>query len=553
LGQRQVAALLKLLKTERTLKGRFLLINVLSNSRPQAKAAFVSGGALAVLEAWLNECKATHPRLLQLVLTALAELPVTLRALQAEGCGIGKVVSGLKKHASEEVRRAAVTVIGQWKQLVDTTVAAAPPAPTVSAVPAEASAVSTAAQPHPPKADVGQLNLSSAPLLPNASSALKPAAKPATSSTSYPKPSAAAPSLLALDDDNMFSGRVAPARSKPPTPRLHSPASPAAAAAASPKPLIPKPVSPKPVSPMPESSPKEPKVSSSSTSPTARSEAPPPPKQHEPTASERDQASVSGAVPTAPAMQGSGETAAGAVAKIEVTAVVTTSERATPPPEPPVPPETLPTPSAVTAQVRTSSQGPEGASSASSVTVSQQPASNAAAALPAADVHPAPHILSEIITGEMLASKGKADEVMDDPFSTHASEMVAAESEPPPFVKVCTRTSGLPSELTEPHTWFFIPHSERRAFCAGNEMQVPRGQVQCRGPWDPCDTVYTRLQPAPQASCAPLRAGGSHNLLSLSSGSCRSLAVRHALHTRKYVSAFNRQPPFTQVLFESTG
>jgi hypothetical protein len=462
-----VAALLKLLKTERSLKGRFLLINVLCNSRPQAKAAFVNGGALAVLEAWLNECKATHPRLLQLVLTALAELPVTLRALQAEGCGIGKVVSGLKKHVSEEVRRAAVTVIGQWKQLVDTTVhltvTAAPPS-AVPAVPAEATvAVSTAAQPHPPNADVGQLNVSSAPSLPNAA-APKAAAKLVTSSTSNPKPSAPAPSLLSLDDDNMFSGQVAPARSKLPTPRLsvgdgvrkpvpprpdassHSPAPPAAAA-----------TSPRPVSPMLVSSPKEPKMASGSTSPTTRSEAPPPAKQ-EATVSARDQAAVSGAPTVVAAKQGSGETATKVVANIEVTPEVTPasavipahgSERTTPPPEPPVPPETLPTPPAVTAQVRTSSQAAE--ASSASVTEARQPASSrtasGAAALAAADVRPAPHILSEIITGELLASKGKADEMMDDPFRTHASEMVAAESEPPPFVKVRARTSALLSDL----------------------------------------------------------------------------------------------------------
>eukprot|EP00959_Pyramimonas_sp_CCMP1952_P314596 6585385-Pyramimonas_sp.AAC.1 len=51
----------------------------------------MSGGGLVTLEAWLVECKKSHPKLLSMILKALLRFPMTLKALQADNCNIGKV------------------------------------------------------------------------------------------------------------------------------------------------------------------------------------------------------------------------------------------------------------------------------------------------------------------------------------------------------------------------------------------------------------------------------------------------------------------------------
>jgi hypothetical protein len=395
-----VASLLKLLKTERTLKGRFLLLNVLSNSATAAKSVFVAGGALVALEAWLTECKATHPRLLQLVLTALAELPVTLRALQVEGCGIGKVVSGLKKHVSEDVRKAAATVIGQWKQLVDTTVHATAVAPPPS-VPSETTTVGPATQVSP-KVYVDLNTSSPTTLVPLPDAVMSKPAKPINPS-SQPKPSAATPSLMALDDDNMFSRNVASARSKLSTPRLivgdglRKPArhidtvevlpfSPTAATSSLPV------------------SPKEPKDTGSPLW-TARPEALPVKRE---VSLETEQVSVTSA-------------ATALAAKQVATGSVVGSERAT-----------MPTPPTV-AQA-------EVCVSTAEAPVMRSPTSNTRRA----------HTQPQAIMEEVMADNLDDEDV--DPFATHPLEMPPPEIEPvpPPFIKVSSSVSLLTGDPPQP-------------------------------------------------------------------------------------------------------
>eukprot|EP00239_Pterosperma_sp_CCMP1384_P006625 CAMPEP_0197846480 /NCGR_PEP_ID=MMETSP1438-20131217/3215_1 /TAXON_ID=1461541 /ORGANISM="Pterosperma sp., Strain CCMP1384" /LENGTH=945 /DNA_ID=CAMNT_0043458151 /DNA_START=398 /DNA_END=3233 /DNA_ORIENTATION=+ len=146
LGVLQVPSVLRLVKNEKSTRAKYVLTGVLSKSGKHLLQLFVKGGGLKLLEAWLVESQQpttqAKPKLVCQILKALRLFPVTLLALQAEGCNIGRVVASLKKHESPDVRQSAIQLVGHWKQLVT-------PKPTVTPVASGDTAPSTSDQPSP--------------------------------------------------------------------------------------------------------------------------------------------------------------------------------------------------------------------------------------------------------------------------------------------------------------------------------------------------------------------------------------------------------------------
>jgi len=116
---------------------KVLLLVLLNTKHMPCLARFVKSGGLSTLNAWLNAAREAQSTCsIVAILKILPKLPVTMSALKS--CGIGKSVNKLRKHESDDVQSAAVSVVNGWKSLVAGSGAGPPP-------PASAAASSAAA------------------------------------------------------------------------------------------------------------------------------------------------------------------------------------------------------------------------------------------------------------------------------------------------------------------------------------------------------------------------------------------------------------------------